>query len=312
MVSLGSDESIMTFFSSTTDSKGRFDISILVPLSFPLGLNKVEISTGISNKYETTIFQYYVDIYSKPIITIDTNSTIQKGKTFVLSISLTEDNGKMPISKSFLKVYIDGVSDEQLTTDQLGHAVYETTYPSDTNKLEILVKYDGSKNEYYSPSESTITLSPKESESEDIDYMGELNNYWFLIIGIIAILIVAAYWVHWRRKHIPEIREVLSELMDKLETTDRSRRVIFDTYIKLLEILNRYGFIRKDSETPREFEYAIQDALPNISSKNLDSLTSLFEEARYSIHRLGKKERVKAVKNLKIIRNNLNVQPQPA
>jgi hypothetical protein len=309
MVSLGSDDAVKSYFSTATDSNGRFELSILIPLSFPLGVNMVELGTGSSNKYEPYSYTYNVEIFSRPIININTNSTIKNGGKFLLTISLTEDNGKMPISKSVIIVYSDGIRDAHLITDKLGYAYYESTFPHKTDDLVILVDYNGSKNEYYTSSDAEITLVLEKDEEDQIDYIAQLNNYWLLILGCIIIIVILGVWLRWRRQHIPEIREALSDLMEKLETSDRTRRAIFDTYLKLLAILDKYGFIRKQSETAREFENAIQDALPQVSPKSLDSLTSLFEEARYSIHRMGKKDRVKAVKNLKVIQGNLTIQP---
>jgi hypothetical protein len=309
MISLGSDDTVKTFFSSSTDSNGRFELSILIPLSFPLGVNKVELNTGSSNKYSPYSFTYNVEIFSKPIININTNSTIKNGGKFLLKISLTEDNGKMPISKAVIIVYSDGVRDAHLITDNLGYAYYESTFPHKANDLSIFVDYNGSRNEFYTSSDAEITLVVEKDSETQIDYIAELSNYWILILGCIIIIVIFGYWFRWRRQHIPEIREALTDLLERLETSDRTRRAIFDTYLKLLAILDKYGFIRKQSETAREFENAIKDALPQVSPKSLDSLTSLFEEARYSIHRLGKKDRLKAVKNLKVIQGDLAIQP---
>jgi hypothetical protein len=306
MISLGSEKTVITYFSTVTDSFGNFELSVLVPLSFPLGINNIEISTGLSDKYEPDADTYNVILKARPIITIHTNSTIKRGDEYLITISLTEDNGKIPITRATVAVYVNEALDATLTTDQkLGYAYYQNTFDRDLDKTTIRVTYDGFEKEYYIKTGSEITLIPESTEREETDYFGALLFYWPLILGCIVIVIIVIFWSRWRRQHIPEIRAVLSELMDKLETSDKTRRAIFNTYIKLLAILEHYGFIRKESETAREFEDAIQKALPQVSSKNLNSLTNLFEEARYSTHRMGKSHRSKAMKNLKYIRISL-------
>ena len=54
----------------------------------------------------------------------------------------------------------------------------------------------------------------------------------------------------------------------------------------MCSVLMRRGFLRRNFETVREFEYAIREALP-ISEASLVPLDRIFEEARYSSHVLG-------------------------
>ncbi len=310
-VYLGGDENTREYFSTTSDSNGRFTISLLVPMSFPLGTNNISLATGLNDKYDIGSYTYDINVFSKPVITIRSNSTIAKGGNYIVTIILTEDNGKIPISSSILIVEIvniDGVNKVNLITDELGYAYLEGVFPEDSDKIVIRVLYNGSSaNEYYTAANAELTLKPSQEDTVDNDYYSGLMSYWYLPVGIIAIMGILLYWVRWRKRHIHEVSELLTDLMSKLETGDKTRRVIYDTYLKLLAILQKYDFIRKDSETPREFGDGIKDALPQVNSKHLDSLTSLFEEARYSKHRLGKSDRVRAVRNLRTIRNNLKV-----
>jgi hypothetical protein len=304
---LGSDKSIQKHFSATTDSDGKFTISVLVPLSFPLGVNNINLMFGATDKYDNGSYTYDCIIKSKPIITIQSNTTISKGKEYSITFILTEDNGKIPIKKAFLQISIDGIHQVKLITDHLGYATYTDTFPSDAEKVHISASYSGSPNEYYEEAQAEKVLTYSSSEDES-DYITAFAQYWILLIGIIVIIIISLMWLRWRKRHIPEVKDLLLELMSKLETSDKTRRIIYDAYLKLLNILQRYGFIRKDSETPREFENAVQEALPKVNAKHLDSLTGLFEEARYSRHRLGKPERMRAVRNLRFVRRSLETQ----
>jgi hypothetical protein len=309
LISLGADESIKSHFSAITDKNGIFEVSVLVPLSFPLGVNPIEVTLGLSDKYETTQAINYTIVFSNPVININTNSTIKKGENYLLTIVMTEDNRKIPITLSIISLEIDGVHKAHLTTDNFGYAYYEAIFPTDRDQIIVTAKYNGSEIEYYRSTKNEILLKQESTEKEESNYFSAMNQFWILLIGCIVIIIIAFFWLRWRRQHIIEVSEVLTDFMKKLETSDKTRRIIYETYLKLLEILNKYGFIRKESETAREFEHAISEALPHVKRKNLDNLTSLFEEARYSDHKLHKSARVKAVKNLKIIRKSLVVQP---
>ena len=245
-----------------------------------------------------------MEIFAKPKLTIQSNTTITKGESYSLTFLLTEDNGQIPINEAVIKVYIDGVHQTRLITDEQGYAHFQSTFPNRADAVKISAIYSGSKNEFYTETDNELTLKP--TEIENVRNYSLVSQIWSLVLGILAIIIIAFLWIKWRQRHIPEVKELLTDLMERLESSDKSRRIIYDAYLKLLTILERYGFIRKDSETPREFEQAIQTALPKVNSKHLDSLTSLFEEARYSKHRLGKSKRGQAVRNLRVIRKSLD------
>jgi hypothetical protein len=98
---------------------------------------------------------------------------------------------------------------------------------------------------------------------------------------------------------------MISDIMTRWEASDKSRKMIYEVYLKMLGILRKFNVIRSESETPREFANNVENSLPQVNSKHLDSLTGLFEEARYSKHRLGKNKRSRAVRNLKVVRKSL-------
>jgi hypothetical protein len=56
--------------------------------------------------------------------------------------------------------------------------------------------------------------------------------------------------------------------------------------------------------TPLEFEHVIASALP-ISDRNLSALTRIFEEARYSDHKLNTNVRDEAIASFRALKNEL-------
>jgi hypothetical protein len=74
----------------------------------------------------------------------------------------------------------------------------------------------------------------------------------------------------------------------------------------------RRGFLRRNFETVREFEYAIREALP-ISEASLVPLDRIFEEARYSSHVLGDTHRDNAQLALSSVMQEIeSIQDIPA
>ncbi|MEW5759379.1 MAG: DUF4129 domain-containing protein, partial [Candidatus Thermoplasmatota archaeon] len=121
--------------------------------------------------------------------------------------------------------------------------------------------------------------------------LGELAKY-ITLIGLIALAAVGIGYFVWRKKHISDIKNFLEraekqlDLLDEIENADEIRKVIFETYRQFCKTLTKYGFVRHEALTAREFESAIREAI-GINKKNLKELTDLFEEARYSAHSLS-------------------------
>jgi hypothetical protein len=178
-------------------------------------------------------------------------------------------------------------------------------FPKNAGSILITAKYMGSETEYYLEASTEKTVIPHKSSDEEADYGNILGSYWILILGIIVLIIIVALWLRWRRKHIEVIKQIVGDLVYELETKDKIRKAIYESYLKMLECLRTYGFIRKKSETPDEFEHAVRSALPKVNKSHLQNLTTLFVEARYSNHKLTKKARIKALRNLRKIERSL-------
>ena len=138
---------------------------------------------------------------------------------------------------------------------------------------------------------------------------GGMTNILPLIIGLILIIIIVLYYISWRKQHIEEIAVVAERAeirLTKIEDLeiDSIRAAIFDAYRSMLKIMQRYDFVRKKSMTPLEFEKVIATVLP-ISDKNISGLTRIFEEARYSDHKLNTQIRDRAIHCFRELKNEL-------
>jgi len=133
-----------------------------------------------------------------------------------------------------------------------------------------------------------------------------LFTFWQIlaIIGIILILgTLVGLGLSLRRRRLAALDEmagVFSYTAELLAAGDEIREAIFTCYESLCNILMRNGFLRRDFETVREFEMAIRKALP-ISEEALVALDRIFEEARYSSHKLGDGHRQNAQHALSMV-----------
>ena len=82
------------------------------------------------------------------------------------------------------------------------------------------------------------------------------------------------------------------------------RAAILACYQRFCELLGMRGIDEQDALTPRELESVARDQLA-VSAASAETLTSLFEEARYSTHPLGEPDRERAVESLERIREAL-------
>jgi hypothetical protein len=79
---------------------------------------------------------------------------------------------------------------------------------------------------------------------------------------------------------------------------------IFRAYREMAHTLRAYGQLRRDSETFREFENAVREALP-IDKDSLDDFLTVLEEARYSEHEIGEGEKDKAIDALRGVQTSI-------
>ena len=217
------------------------------------------------------------------------------GDNVNVSIWLEEDDGS-PIPSTEISVLVnlfygkdirmDTNLEYNLTTDSSGFTKISFEFPEDANSASIEATFLGGYIESYddTPQETELTIanvaisitkSPEAKEPFDI------NKYLPLFIGIPAALLVTAYYLYWTQKHKYEVRNLIKQMQKELNKDEDYRQIIIKSYHQLLNILDRYGFIKTKTQTVREFTDVMRTALP-IPSQSVKLLTSLFEIARYS------------------------------
>ena len=116
--------------------------------------------------------------------------------------------------------------------------------------------------------------------------------WWSYLLVLVLAALVAGGVVMYRRKKVADdllkdAAEVFAYTAELLAAGDAIREAIFTCYQDLCGLLQQRGFLRRDFETVREFEFAIRQALQGVSEDALTALDNTFEMARYSREEMG-------------------------
>lgn len=104
-----------------------------------------------------------------------------------------------------------------------------------------------------------------------------------------------------RRK---EAATMVRQTIMNLEAGEDFRSAILRCYSEMCGVFMKKGVKEAASTTPREFEIEARRKL-GLSSDSAFVLTNLFEEARYSDHKIDVEKRDQAVANLELVRREL-------
>jgi hypothetical protein len=138
-----------------------------------------------------------------------------------------------------------------------------------------------------------------------------------VVAGVLLAIAAVPLWrerQRWKERRIskPELQpELASELsdeivlaLDDLRTERDIRRAIIAAYARMERVLERSGLRRRPSETPFEYLRRVLGDL-RVPAEAAQSLTSLFEEAKFSRHELDENARGRAIGALERVRDDL-------
>jgi len=301
-------------------TEGDFLFVDMVPSDMPLGEVPLLLSyNGSAYKYSPSSNLTYVSISARTTIefeSISPNGTVTKGKTIIGYVVLRDDMGARLDNKTVSIYYSIGDSTDLVLisdncTDSSGSVRFTWVF-NDVQKVKrvIWAFFNG----------TTITL---QNGTEVVMYHGDSTNYTFdykipvktvppdytwvfilLFIILIALLIMWAIYEINKRRAIKNMQRIIRKAADQLVAGNAYAAVIFKAYRQLAATMKKYGYLRKDSETFREFEKAIRVALP-IDTQSMDALLSVLEEARYSKHEMNENDRDRAIAALRAVQMSL-------
>ena len=289
-VSIGSAELDTTFTNDTT-----FVSTGIIPEDYRNN-HTVKIAFSGNEYLDGTQYKSKHSILVESKIRFDFEpKNVFPGDNVNVSIWLEEDDSS-PIPDSELSVVVnlfygkniamDTNIEYNLTTDNFGFTKFSFEFPEDASSASIEAKFTGGYIEAYddTPQETELTIANVAisiTKSPEAKEPFNINKYLPLFIGIPAALLVTAYYLYWTQKHKYEVRNLIKQMQKELNKDEDYRQIIIKSYHQLLNILDRYGFIKTKTQTVREFTDVMRTALP-IPTQSVKLLTSLFEIARYS------------------------------
>jgi len=207
----------------------------------------------------------------------------QPGSNVTLTATLQEDDGT-PLAAEIVEL-------EVILFDQLEQVVdtqNATLVTGADGTVELVVeflpgtKYMRVNGSFGGAGTWAATEGAAHVEREIVVVPGtDWSHYLPLLAGIPIALIVTGYYLYWLQRHKYELRNLIRQMQQQMNEEDDYRRIIIQSYHQLTSILERYGFLRRPTQTAREFRKVLSRALP-ISPEGVGLMTQLFEIARYS------------------------------
>ncbi len=198
-------------------------------------------------------------------------------------------------------------------TDTQGYFEFNWTFQVNTigNKT-FIVEYEGLMMDTFLKQGDQVILSSETQYNITYDVPEEeippVPLWVYASIGIVlvagAIGIVWSSFYYRRRRQLRKMQRIIRRAADRLVAGNVYSATIFRAYREMAHTLRAYGQLRRDSETFREFEDAVREALP-IDEESLDDFLTVLEEARYSEHEIGENEKDRAIEALRGVQNSI-------
>jgi hypothetical protein len=200
---------------------------------------------------------------------------------FNLTVHLTDEKGA-PVGWAPVQFGI-GLSYKTRYTDQAGNLTVD--FNGTLGGDQLFLRFPGDPSRFLLGTSYNTTIPVIRGPDRDLDMAP------FLIMVLIAIVVaaVAAMYIRARKLRRDSEHDRL-ERMEKItlypfDPPGRTNKAVYESYRSVNERLRAGGSPRPESMTPREYSDVVRDGAPEL--KELEGLTKLFEEARYSDHEMS-------------------------
>ena len=286
-----------------TNANGEFSIPLNIPFGTQLGYHNLSVTFAGDNEYHLNSTESRIFIMGETQILLSIPVTLEAQQEYTGRISLQTLDGT-PVAGAPLLVSFqpNGVT-SMVITDSNGTATFDSIFSgNETVPMNVKVTYTGDEIYLGNEVESTIIFRPPTEES----------NYSLWIV-LAATLVggsgVMLGWKWYRDRHLREIRRILESTALALEANMDYRDSVVHSYKEMCKILQGYGYLRQHFETVREFQKALEQALP-LNHASVANLTLLYEEADYTAKNLDDDHRLNAVSSLRTIIESLDVNSE--
>ncbi len=293
---------------NTSLKDGAFSYTSIIPLTTMKGRNELRVGfKGTTKGHRPSESSVPVNVFANTHVGIEyspvgVNKTIKEGSLVDIGFTLVDDT-RLPLRNKPIEITFLGETYDEFTSSS-GRFNMTINFPAGKDSFVVTAKYAGSNMYFYKPAlaQKELTATAESGSINEGVLSGNAEGVLPILVALILIGIILYYWNRWRKRHIGELKSLFDDAINLLETTDEIRKVIYTTYIDMLDILRNYGFLRKKNQTPKEFCRAVFKAVPAASAPNAYKLTDLFEEARYSEHEFKGKHKVRALKYFRMFR----------
>ena len=262
------------FVKSVSVFEGNFSYEHEIPSNERLGNISFRVWFKGTDLYEDTNKTVNITILGKTSIFLYFPDKIYQNEKFQGQVLLNDEYGN-GIPDMFVIVKYNDITIEVITGED-GRASFSATAISEFVNFSVV--FNG--NNYLEKSESKESVKSLLHPVE-----AEFQIFWLLIGLIIACAFGGAgtYYYFWKKKQ-PK-KEVIEPLIKGETPIIITKRA----YQKIIRSLRKYGFIRKKSQTFREFESEVTNNL-DVDKQNLNKVTTTFEELVYSSHEITRKK----------------------
>jgi Domain of unknown function (DUF4129) len=143
----------------------------------------------------------------------------------------------------------------------------------------------------------------------------EANFQWPLVLGIGGLVLLGGVWVYIRnrRRVMPGLHEptleadmvsAIETTIDDLRSERDARKAVIAAYAQMERTLTTHGLARNRAEAPREYLTRILRGL-EVRETAVQTLTDLFEYAKFSRHEIDAEMKERAIEALLAIREDL-------
>ena len=335
MVTLSLDGQPLT--NNMTDNGGQVSFHSIISSKTQVGIREISLRYNGSQYYLPTENASMIFVQGRTLIEFQDvypNETLQQKRRLSGRLRLVDDAFVPLVNQTVLVFYtiekssidIENPEIEKekrekriavLNTDIQGYISFNVTFRMGENldnqqtwKLHLWARYagqtevmpDGEIKMKYLNSTGTHTLSYIIPAKVRVPEWG-----WLIVLVAIAVSSIIVGWVLYeinKKRALKGMQTIIRRAADQLVAGNEYAAVIFKAYRKLAASMKKYGYMRRDSETFREFERAIRIALP-IDQKAMNEFLTVLEEARYSQHEMGEPDRERAINALRHVQYSL-------
>ncbi len=314
-----------------TNSEGKVNFRSSVPADLPWGQTILAFEYNGSEFYDSALNETPIVIRGQAVVSFLTETFTLNGAPFNISsdvvhqqeelsgfLQVTDELG-VPLGSGDIRLFYAvqsgaGVLEERRfveagSIDDLGRFEFNVTWEDFVVGNRSLV---GVFNGSFCPTfinlrtlclrggEGNVTVKYEYRQAPPVPVD---NTLIYIAVAAVGTIFAGAFYVLWytaKQRQLQKMQRIIRRAADRLVAGNTYAQAIFEAYRSLARFLQTNGYLRKDSETFREFEIALRQALP-IDAKSMDEFLSILEEARYSDHEIGAEQKDRAVATLRAV-----------